>query len=761
MNSYSAISLGASPREGEFAAAEDDLTKAKPFVSVMDIDSPMETESHRPLRDAIGVAGSCILALGTAAIITAMTLLGLLWQGAEIAASQGNPSQTWQNVVDAGWAPVAVTICSAALRTAISLQAGLAVSMVASILLEHRYVKLGDTAFLSIIRAVSIQPGNLMVFGGRSILRSLGVLGLPLLIVATLIALASTFTSSILLSDFGDIIILGNFNTSMIGYGNESIQTALDIWRSSPVQYARFAEYTDSNTRAAGPHIDDTGITLRVPIPMAAMQERETLREYTGPATVFDHRVACVAPQELRILSFNETRTLMNGGETVGPLAFGGYATFDTNLPPPLLGAEPGKQIPFTCLLPRTEATAGLQSNITVCVARPPFSTEESPSSPFRLAPFLPLEVNLTVFIPPIYFIFNITPPNRPDNWVSFANERFPSDQQIEDTTGFTIPQTALSTTRNGPWTTTVINTRFLENATFSASACVSLHQGFAFNVTLHSTTPAATEPTLGWTGSLRPPDPNPPPDDDDETASNTVSTSTYSTAAILHQLNASLPVSSRGIMSLLLSSTNWTSPLDTSPSFLLSIMEAFPVLNTVPLCALECQTNPSAVMAIGRDNDVGHPAHVMLFHDALAQTQSPAKALQAWLTTLTRQRYYDAFGRYTTGAEAKYAHSISVFAPRGWAGFWAVVGMVVCHFVVVGVAIWVFSKRTRHSLLGNAWLAVAQVVSGVTGAVLDRATGMRDGEVAVVVKGMGQGMEGRYGVLRERKTGRVEVGRV
>ena len=752
MEKHSTLSINTS----EYAGAEEQhrMLMASPFVSSS---SHVMRPTGRPsVRDSIGIVRLCILGLGAAAIIIATTVLALLWQGAASAMAQAKPGQTWWYVMDTGLTPVMVTVCAAMLRTAISLQAGVAVSMVASILLESKFVQLEDSIFLSTVRAVSIQPANLMIFGGRSMLRSLGPMGFPLLVIAGLVAAASTFTSSILLSDFGSINILGNSQISMVGYGNDSAKTATDIWRSSPVQFARFAEYTDSGSAATGQHIDDTGITLRAPLPMAASGARETLREYTGPATVFDHRVICVAPQELTISSFNATRTLSSN--PVVFMSFGGYATFDTDLPPPLLGAKPGTQVPFNCLTPSNTQTVRIWSNITVCVVRPPASTESNPSSPLRLTPFLPMNANLTIFGPPIYFIIKVTPPERGNSeypWSDFASEHF--DKYIDDITGVDIPPSALSTTREGPWTTTrVEGVEFLEGVTFSASACVSLRQGFAFNVTFTSAS-QAPEPVLGWSGTLR------------SVSSNSSSTSafTYDTAAVRRQLNstadsAMLSVQQRGVMQLDFSATNWSRPLDADPSFFLDPYETFPILQTVPLCPRTCRTDPSAVMAVDEDSSVGHPVHVALFHDALAETGSPALALQSWLTTLTRQRFYDGLGRFTTGAEARHAHSVQVFAPQRWAGFAGVVAMVACHFVIMAAVTAWYLRVARHTMLGNSWQAASQVVSDATLPLLQRATSLKDSEVKTIIRreiSQAEAKEGsKYGIVRLRKTGRREL---
>lgn len=107
--------------------------------------------------------------------------------------------------------------------------------MVVSIFLERHRARLGDSIFLSIIRAVSVQLVDLLFAGGRGVVASLGFVGFPFVIFECLITLALIFTSSIFLFDFGNIAILGPLNTFIVGYGGDALFPTIDLWRSPSV----------------------------------------------------------------------------------------------------------------------------------------------------------------------------------------------------------------------------------------------------------------------------------------------------------------------------------------------------------------------------------------------------------------------------------------------------------------------------------------------------------------------------------------------
>ncbi len=86
--------------------------------------------------------------------------------------------------------------------------------------------------------------------------------------------------------------------------------------------------------------------------------------------------------------------------------------------------------------------------------------------------------------------------------------------------------------------------------------------------------------------------------------------------------------------------------------------------------------------------------------------------------------------------------------------GFFGVIAMLVCHLVVaVWVTVW-FVKATRHTMLGNSWQAVVQIVSDATLPLLQRASDLNDSEVRGIIREE-MGEAGRYRIARLRKTDR------
>jgi len=306
---------------------------------------------------------------------------------------------------------------------------------------------------------------------------------------------------------------------------------------------------------------------------------------------------------------------------------------------------------------------------------------------------------------------------------------------------------------------------------------------GAPFNVTARSSSDGG-EPAPGWSGSLLPQGPR-------ESANQF----TYNTSDIRRQLNAvdsgsatPLGVLDRRIMALDTAATNWTyDPADVfmgrylNPVFLLRSQMLFPSFSIQTPASPRCldnpssdveaaqesceneSTNPSAIingfLGVSDDGALAHPIQRALFYDTLIETGSPARALQAWVTSMTRQRYYDALPRFTLGGEAKYSRSTLVFIPSRWDGFAGVVGMVLCHAVAtVWMTVW-FVRAAKHTMLGNSWQAVAQVISEATAPLLNRASELKDEQVKKVIHQDGTWMRKRYGISRDGKTGRTELG--
>jgi hypothetical protein len=720
----------------------------------MDVIVDRSHESRQSIRDSIGDARLSILSLGTIFILAATAVLSFLWEGAAMAVDRRDPGPAWQSIINRSWATITVTISAAIIRTAISLQAGVVMSMVASVLLERHSVQFRDAAFLSIVRAVSVQPITMLLTGGRGVLKSSGFLCFPVVLFTGLVALTATFTSTILLSDFANIDIVGPVATTLVAYTNQSAVAQLDLWKSPPVPYARFAEYTNL-TRATGAHIDDTGLTLRALVPLQNSSDRETLRLYQGPATVFDHRVICVAPQ-LTISNISQIGANVQGAFSSEYLAVSGSASFDTDLPAPLRAASPATQIPFACAFPEFNRAPGLKWNMSICTVMPSLNLNYTP--PLGITPFLPLVTSdfLRGYRPPIFFVLNLTSPTRPSGygWSDVIGLAALTNGT------FVVPQTAVVTTSDGPWTRAkILDVPALQDGEFALSACITSTAGLSYNVSITSPSDGP-EPSLGWTGAIL------------TEKQTSIPQYAYDTTAVRHQLGvagpSSLPPSDRGIMDLDFTTIDGAAPYPNTTSVDLSLRNLFPSfgfsgipLEEPPRLDRGTATNPTAILAYSRGADLGHPGHVTLFHDTLYETNSPARALQAWITTLTRQNFYDAQSRFTAGSDATLTRSVTVLAPSRRSGLAGVAAVLAVHLaIVIAVTIW-YVKETRHSKLGNSWMAVAQVVSAATEPVLWRADAARDAEVERILReetGAGDGPHGGYGIVKLRKSGRREM---
>src|SRR3569833_1996551 len=694
-------------------------------ANASDLDKPPLTgdERHsirrkkRPLPDSLGIISVFILVAGSIFLVVAVAFLAFLWRGVSVAPNQVDEGGLWQTIVVSGWATRTVTICSAVIRIAVSAQLGLVVPMVGSLLLEQHRVELPDVAFFTISRALNVNPVSLL-FG-----KGFGLSRLPrsfagIAITAAGIIAVSAFTSTILLSDFGDISTVGGTKATRGRIAGEEIGVSLDLWRSSFWQYPRFAEYVnDSEPLLVGPHIDDTGSTLRALLPFQTGAERSSLRNYTGPALVFDTRVTCFSPN-ITLLGFNTTADIVYTGYF--PLvAVRGQVSFSDDHEGVLraYNPSPGTQtFSFHCALPYDEYESVMSKNIFVCV----FSA------------IMPNDDNYPAFTsapPYAYLVLFVTQPD--EGWKSAigVSPIVGSHDYLD------ISSTDTTTSSQGPWTTT----RFVADGqakglSISITACISSLSGLGYDHITATSSEDGAEPTLV------------PLRYDNLSFNDSVMASRvrpYDTEAVRRQLGATsthLSLSERGVMALIGDDLH----LDPIPSHQeVYAVDPWLFLPQFPLLETNAQgrstitdkrANPAAIMKFGdtgraqhQPPSIGHPSHVSLFSDSLNATGSLARALQAWLTTLTVQQYYDSLPRLADAGGATYVYSVPAAAPIHWAGFSAVVVMLGVHVVlVVWATVW-FARKAEHSLLGNSWLAIAQVVSDATVPVLAQASMLND----------------------------------
>lgn len=271
-------------------------------------------EESRTVAYRIGWLSVATLVAAAVAILAVAGFLAFLWFA-------GFDNTLWHRIMVHDWATRATSISTLVLRVAIDLSAGITASMLAAVVLESSWARLHAVAKISIMRATTPQPRQLLdlvpailgpnwaMAGVRSVALSLATV----LLVLTTMALQ--FSSTLLLSDirlgqlpgipsqrfvaydfvypkyqqmqeFGPGVALG-----AMGSGSYPIQLRTPTWSRNPPAYPAFAEYSRPLPQVGA--VDDTGVLLRAFLPFADANSRESVRNYSGDAMVLDARVSC------------------------------------------------------------------------------------------------------------------------------------------------------------------------------------------------------------------------------------------------------------------------------------------------------------------------------------------------------------------------------------------------------------------------------------------------------------------------------------
>jgi hypothetical protein len=98
------------------------------------------------------------------------------------------------------------------------------------------------------------------------------------------------------------------------------------------------------------------------------------------------------------------------------------------------------------------------------------------------------------------------------------------------------------------------------------------------------------------------------------------------------------------------------------------------------------------------------------IFSDTFMETQNPALALQATITTVLRAAYYDAVPFFDVSQQASLSVTGRQDMPQAHVGFIVVVLLVVGQSVLMVITVVVFVLMGRLAVLHNAWAAVLEV---------------------------------------------------
>jgi hypothetical protein len=149
----------------------------------------------------LGYLPSSLLILSAISSVAFIAYISFLWFA-------NDSDDVWKTIAIAGWTTRTIAIAAVVLRTSATVQAGIASSMLASILLEDTGIYLPKLAVVSIMRAASPAPYTLLWhtwFSGFS-------RNWLFLIVAAALSITSVFlqfTSTILLTDIDTGHVIG------------------------------------------------------------------------------------------------------------------------------------------------------------------------------------------------------------------------------------------------------------------------------------------------------------------------------------------------------------------------------------------------------------------------------------------------------------------------------------------------------------------------------------------------------------------------
>lgn len=225
-----------------------------------------------------------------------------------------------------------------------------------------------------------------------------------------------------------------------------------------------------------------------------------------------------------------------------------------------------------------------------------------------------------------------------------------------------------------------------------------------------------------------------------------------YNTAEVLRQLGATkepLSHAERGILSL--------APESIYDAIENEVKPAFPLISS--------NTSDFASAAVSRRGDLLFCSQCSignndmdkywdnLFRQALNETNSPARAIQAVYTAKARHGYMQFAAAYTQPQDVTVASLNTVQVPTQVSGYTVVIVVITVQLALLVVAGVQFA-RTQNTIIGNAWLVVSQVSSSpeVTD-LLSQAETMTDDEVQAYTKAQEAiGMEG------QRSSGRFVI---
>ncbi|KAI1748689.1 hypothetical protein F4782DRAFT_515928 [Xylaria castorea] len=652
-----------------------------------------------PLRQSLGILSCVTIFGGSAVTLLAIGFLLFLWGGGGPVKGGTEAQPAWRAIMLHGWATQAVTLTSLLIRFISGAQAGLCTSMVAALLLEKRGVPISKVVQLSVTRSVKAGPMEFLYAITSRRTRKVALRPeVLLLIILALTALGTQFSSTILISDFGTTNLVQHSNQTTInvalsldGAGNIGSFVTFGNLDSSTVLFGEVDSQADSAPNQLG--VSDTGTKRRAFLPFQK-EERISLQYFSGAAFSLVSRATCIRPAMTATVLFT----------TDHGLSISGTINYNQSLED--AGQNPTQQCytstqgSFFCL-PET-------FNCTLPVSIDPSSHPQWPTAICHL----PINPDMNTHTLPAWDQHSSPFDFTSGSWahlVFATNFQKSSSIQIEQsgpiTLGEPIPY--------GEWASNEVEPGGFLNTTF----CFSV-----LNTTVSSVTMTGninqTEPNLAW---------NTTTDSFDISPLQTLfgaggihkSPSQRGILAITGDIQDPAPLSAFNVNATSVKDSIGASSITFGNGAAIGVWGNTVLGTSVGMC------NHCVIFGGGVSDDIA-----ALFQYIINTTGRSAVAIDTYLTMLSRSWYYALLPKFDVPGNVDTAFVAEVLLPLRWSGLTAVIVLVGINTVLVWIILVLYIHRTRFTLAGNYWHAVAQLVSKETFPLLEKSGEMNDEDV-------------------------------
>ncbi|KAF3929134.1 hypothetical protein ABW20_dc0110569 [Dactylellina cionopaga] len=662
-----------------------------------------ERPPERTLKRALGIYGIIVTVVGFMVIGAVFPFLFVIWFQAARVSDGLLISPFWQAIFLKKWAAPLATFCITCIQAIMAVQIGIVTCMLASLICEQGGCNPAQLAEFSILRSLGSGPYNLVLPLLKNIRRKRYHIYFSLTGIFLLVIILCQFMSTILLSDFDIKRIPGTpsnssrkFTTGGFGalaayhetgehhqYDTDYQFVGVDPWVTGVQYFPRFAEYS-RGPPVISENFYDTGHIYRALLPVRSSDQRSTIRNYTGPATVINSRVICVRPKldEVKVWGNDEKVDLYSSS----------FVNFNLYVPSGLPAAVPEDPNVMSRAVNCSIFGAGQDLN----VQRQETAVWEmslcSPHSTIRLQDKLHF-LHHAYYETTSYIMINSTGTKK--------NLRKLTGAKVSNSTG--------------PWVTLK---KEGVPASIELSLCYTRPDFGIAEVSVHADEDYS-EPEISY-------DP---------------SSDTYSLTDMRIMLGVGYgsqqaKPKERGLFDLA-EPHSWNSYYNETwnPSIFV-YGEVVKAMNA-RFDGVNGYKNARGLKIMGlnplsqgsyRVNEI----HRALFSDVITTTRNPALALQALLTSLMSVVYYDRAGQFDIAANSTAIFSTTTDIPARWRGLLIIATIIGTHFLFFFLTLGLFLKGTEASLLGNYWMAISQVVSPNTLGSIQVPVNKTDSEVEI-----------------------------